>query len=135
MDAFKCAFSATLMGTDYRCEYAHEVTRRGGPDIACQSEADAQRCENLFCALKAMALPALGHEDDLTATPHSVYVKIQFGGLLGLHRAGGGRDETVDNIVALVDQAEQRYPDFTGLPTGDLLDAIASHKTRGRRGR
>jgi hypothetical protein len=153
MDAFKCAFadliearaarhgwrgggfSATLMGADYHCEYAHEVTRRGGPDIACQSETDAARCENLFGALKAVALPALGHIDDLAATSRSVYVKIQFGGLLGLQRAGGGAGGRVENIVALVDQTEQRYPGFTGLPSGALLDAIAAHKARGRRGR
>jgi hypothetical protein len=86
VEEFKCAFSATLMGNDFACDQALPVTRRGGPDIACQAQASHARCEKLFAHLKAAALPAMGFTDDLTSTPHSALVKIQFGGLLGVQR-------------------------------------------------
>ena len=65
------------------------MTRRGGPDVVCASDEAHQQCENLFQRMKQVALPAFGVEDDLLSMPHSVLVKIQFGGLLGLQRLQG----------------------------------------------
>ena len=86
MEAYKCAFSNTLITKQFGCEKGEQVTRRGGPDVACTSEEAHLRCEKLFQQMKAAALPAFGVEDDLLSMPHSVLVKIQIGGLLGLQR-------------------------------------------------
>ena len=79
-----CPFSATLVRDDFACRHASQVVCRGGVEIACASAADHQRCTALLQAFKAVALPAFEVSDDLTQMPHSVLVKIQFGGLLVL---------------------------------------------------
>jgi hypothetical protein len=86
MEEYKCAFSNTLVTNQFGCEQGMQVARRGGPDVICLSEVAHRRCAHLFERMKLVALPAFGVEDDLLSMPHSVLVKVQYGGLLGLRR-------------------------------------------------
>jgi hypothetical protein len=135
MEEYKCAFSNTLMTNQFGCEKAEQVTRRSGPDIACTSEAAHQRCEMLFQQMKAVALPAFGVEDDLLSMPHSVLVKIQFGGLLGLQHLlvpGAGGSAAVQNVHALVDQAVGKYNNLDSIPCPALVQDMTGYKLRRR---
>jgi hypothetical protein len=134
MEEYKCAFSNTLITGQFGCDKAEQVTRRGGPDIACASEAAHQRCEKLFQQMKAAALPAFGVEDDLLSMPHSVLVKIQHGGLLGLQRLldGAAGSEGVKNIHALVDQAVGKYNHLDAIPFPALAQDMTSYKLKRR---
>lgn len=133
MEEYKCAFSNTLITGQFGCEKAEPVTRRGGPDIACTSEAAHQRCEKLFQQMKAAALPAFGVEDDLLSMPHSVQVKIQHGGLLGLQRLLDGAGATdVKNVHALVDRAAGKYHNLDAVPCPALVPDMTSYKLRRR---
>lgn len=135
MDDLRCAFSATLITHDFGCRHAQAVTRRGGPDIACDAAAAQARCGQLYAQLKAVALPVFGVEDDLTSMPHSVQVKIQFGGLAGLQRAldaGIDPDAKVADIDALVTRATEAYGGVDRIPCDRLADAMAAFKLRRR---
>jgi len=135
METFKCAFAAPLITKQFGCRQALEVTRRGGPDIACQSETSHRRCVLLFDALKAAALPAMGHVDDLNITPASVYTKIQYGGLLGLQRqldqalTVAVRIDDIDDLAARLVAA---YPDPVALPCQQTVPDITAFKLRRR---
>ena len=136
MEEYKCAFSNTLVTEQFGCENGEQVTRRGGPDIACTSEQAHQRCERLFQRMKEAALPAFGVEDDLLSMPHSVVVKIQFGGLLGLQRLledGSAARDAVDNIHVLVDRALAKYGDLDAIPCPAFVEDITSYKLKRRR--
>jgi hypothetical protein len=134
MDEYKCAFSNTLITNQFRCEKAEQVTCRGGPDIACTSDPAHQRCEKLFQQMKAAALPAFGVEDDLLSMPHSVLVKIQHGGLLGLQHLldGDASSADVKNIHALVDRAVIQHHGLEGIPCPALVQDMTSYKLRRR---
>jgi hypothetical protein len=135
MENYKCAFSGALIGKQYNCQYALEVTRREGPSIACTSATMHQKCAMLMEDLKAAALPQFGHEDDLTQMPHSVLMKIQSGGLAGLqkHLQGASSVTVVDNIAQLVTDAEQRFGRLSAIPYGDFVQDIVEFKLRRRR--
>lgn len=134
MDEYKCVFSNTLITNQFGCEKSEQVTRRGGPDIACTSDAAHRRCEKLFQQMKTAALPAFGVEDDLLSMPHSVLVKIQHGGLLGLQRLLDGATSSGDvkNVHALVDQAIGRYNNLDAVPYPALVQDMISYKLRRR---
>ncbi len=132
MENYKCAFSGTLMGGGFGCDQAEQVIRRGGPDIACQSQTAHERCEELFQRMKAAALPAFGVEDDLLSMPHSVLVKIQFGGLLGLQHQEGDNAAVVKNVHALVNQALQKHGDLNSIPYSSLVTEMTSYKLKRR---
>ena len=138
METHKCPFSAPLVTHQFGCPRAQEVVRRGGAEIDCTEAAAAGRCEQLFTRLKAVALPAFGVEDDLLSMPHSVLVKIQHGGLLGLQRLLAGAPtaaERVADVYALVADAYARYGHGDAIPCDQVVADMTAYKPRARRGR
>lgn len=134
METHKCPFSAPLVSHQFGCAKAREVVRRGGAEIDCTDAAGCSRCVRLFERLKAAALPAFGVEDDLLSMPHSVLVKIQYGGLLGMQRMLGGpaaaadRVEDIDRLVAGFLAGHG-----VSMPVDALVEDITAYKPRGRR--
>lgn len=135
MENYKCAFAGALIGKQYGCQYALEVTRREGPSIACTSEDMHDKCALLFKELKAAALPHLGYEDDLTQMPHSALMKIQMGGLAALQKHILSASELTDvtNIAQLLGDAQQRFSDLHAVPCAQFVQDIADFKLRRRR--
>lgn len=135
MEYYKCAFSGALIGKQYGCQYALEVTRREGPTIACTSADLYLKCAELMDELKAAALPQFGYEDDLTQMPHSVLMKIQSGGLASLQKymQGAKSVSEVENIEHLVIEAEQHYGSLRTIPYAELVQDIIDFKLRRRR--
>ena len=136
MEEHKCAFSNTLVTSQFGCEKGMQVTRRGGPDVACTAAEAHQQCEKLLQRMKQAALPAFGVEDDLLSMPHSVLVKIQFGGLLGLQRLQGngmGGSAVVKNIHGLVDQAVGKHGGLDAIPCQAFVEDMTSYKLKRRR--
>ncbi len=133
----KCPFTSTFSQPTFRCEYADEVIRRGGSEYDCRSPEQHPVCMALHERLKEAALPVFDVEDDLLSMPHSVLVKIQFGGLLGLQRL---LDQTrdgepgVNNVVDLVNQAIDHFGGLDAVPcdqvTGDMTDYKVARRKR-----
>jgi hypothetical protein len=134
MDEFKCTFNSTLLGGQFGCARAQAIVRRGGPDVACTSEPAHARCERVFQYLKQAALPAFGVEDDLLSMPHSVLVKIQFGGLLGLQRlvepAAGAEVKDIDALLA---RTQEKYPDLATVDYPALTADMTAYQLKRRR--
>lgn len=131
----KCAFSQTLIGDQFGCAQAEHVVRRGGAEIACRSVSSAGRCAALMQRLKRDALPAFSVEDDPLSMPHSVLVKIQFGGLLGVQRLidpALANPERVADIAALAERAEQTFGKVDSVPCDQIVGDMTGYKTRRR---
>jgi len=115
---------------------ARHVTRRGGPDVACIADAAYTRCADVYERMKSVALAALGVEDDPLTMPHSVTMKIQFGGLLGLRQQladAAAVAATVTDIDALMRQALAYYGHIEALPYAVLAPTMTSYQLRRRR--
>ena len=135
METYKCVFNGTLVAQTFGCAHGEPVARRGGPDVACRSEAGHRRCAELFERLKAAAVPAFGVEDDLLSMPHSVLMKIQHGGLVGLQRLVDGAAGTrVDDIDALVARSLARYGACEAIPCADVVGDMTGYQLKRRRG-
>jgi hypothetical protein len=138
MEEHKCPFSAPLITRQFGCAHSQEVIHRGGAEINCTQAAAHSQCTQLFQRLKAAALPAFGVEDDLLSMPHSVLVKIQYGGLLGLQhvlRAAQPAAERVEDIQALVSEALVRFGSTADIPCASFVTDMTTFKPRARRGR
>jgi len=131
-----CPFSSPLLQDDFGCRYASRIVRRGGAEIACSTAAAHGRCTLLFQYLKDVALPAFNVEDDLLKMPHSVLVKIQYGGLLGLQHnilQGNARENGIEDIHSLIESVLERYPSLGDIPFDTLIDDITAYKLSRRR--
>jgi len=132
-----CPFSATLARETFGCAHAERVIRRGGTEFSCLDQPAHARCAQLFGQLKDAALTAFDVEDDLTQMPHSVLVKVQFGGLLGLQRITLETPSDTDRVAdidALVTAAVARFENLQSIPcerlTGDMTDYTLSRRSR-----
>ena len=132
-----CVFALPQISEDFSCEFGELVTRRAGPDIACNSVEMCQLCDSVYTQMKAAGLPAFEYEDDLTQVPHGIWVKIQYGGLLGLQQELNGQQDKdkVDNISAVIQQAIHLYEGVEQLPYPNLVPAMQSYRIKRRRTR
>ena len=134
MPELKCPFSTPLVTHQFGCARAQEVVRRGGAETDCTNATARARCERVFEQLKAAALPAFGVEDDLLSMPHSVRVKIQCGGLLGVQRLLAGAAtvaDRVEDIDQLLTAAEFRFG--AAWPAAELTADMTAYRPRARR--
>ncbi|MEM7304850.1 MAG: hypothetical protein AAF372_04930 [Pseudomonadota bacterium] len=128
-----CVFALTQISNQFDCDNADLVTRRSGPDISCTSEQMSPKCAEVYEYFKRTGLDAFEFEDDLTQVPHGVWVKIQFGGLLGLHNALPGNQDRIENISALVKLAEKEFGAIESIPYAEFVKAMKSYNPRKRK--
>lgn len=134
MTGNKCPFSIIQASGSCSCPQAQEVVRRGGSEYDCMSADTHALCSSLVHHLNALALPALGHEDDLTRTPRSVYERIMLGGLQGLRMALDPADTALEtgDIGAVVTAASDTYGDLEAIPAEVVVPAIEACRIKRR---
>jgi hypothetical protein len=137
MQDLKCPFRRVLLPGDFGCRHATVVTRREGPDIACDAPETNALCGEVLERLKDVGLPALGYVDDLTQLPHGAAMKVQMGGLLGLGRVTDQADTAgvVQDVGALVEAAVDRFGGTAAIPYGDLVAEMERFQLKRRRAR
>lgn len=128
----KCVFPGPQVSGVFACSQGQHVVRRGGAEIACGSEQARCQCAQLFESLKTAALGHMQLEDDLLTLPHSVLLKVQYGGLLGLQQLIGDDNESVADIHGLVDRLQGHYGDLDSVPCAEVAPLIAAFKMRRR---
>ncbi|MEZ5542571.1 MAG: hypothetical protein R3F42_11075 [Pseudomonadota bacterium] len=131
-----CPFSATLARDAFGCRHAESVIRRGGTEFACIDANAHARCRQLFGLLKNVALTAFDVEDDLNQMPHSVLVKTQFGGLLGLARVTPGQvadPVRIDDIDALLAAALSHFGALKDIPVEQFAADMTGYALARRR--
>jgi len=129
-----CVFALPQVSNEFACEHGKLVTRRAGPDIACNSPAMQQQCACVYERLKQIGLTEFEFEDDLTQVPHGVWAKIQFGGLLGLDALCNDSDKrTLDNIAGTIQLVMQQYSELGMLPVEQITASMNAYRNRRRK--
>ncbi len=129
-----CVFALTQIANEFSCQHGELVTRRAGPDIACHSEQHQQQCSCAYEQLKQAGLDAFEYEDDLTQVPHGVWVKIQFGGLLGMQKVLQDKtDNKIENITSVIQTLHAQYDEIESFPYKSLVPDMQRYSARRRR--
>jgi hypothetical protein len=129
-----CVFALTQVANEFDCELGDLVTRRAGPDIACRSQKHQQQCLCVYEQLKQAGLAEFEYEDDLAQVPHGVWVKIQFGGLLGLHGLVTNNDSReIKNITNTIQGAIELYGTIEQIPYKETIARMQDFRTRRRK--
>ena len=130
MEEHKCPFQVPQIKKDFACTSGIEVTRRDGTAVACQSSTASRHCCELYEDLKQVGLETFDMNDDLLEVPQSLYIKVQYGGLLGLQRLLGDVRQDIADISSLVAQLHARYGAIENVPCEQVKTDIRSHKVR-----
>ena len=130
MEEHRCPFQVPQIKRDFACSLGVEVARRDGAAVACQSDSASRHCCELYERLKQVGLEAFGMKDDLAKVPQSLYIKVQYGGLLGLQRLLGDTRQDIVDISFLLTQLHEQYGGIESIPCEQVKADIESHKVR-----
>jgi len=135
MQDLACPFSTPIVKKEFACQYAQEVIRRGGSEVACQEITAHALCAKSYKQIKVAALAAMELEDDLLTLPHNVLLKIQYGGLLGLQNIAALKEQGLSaekDIATLVKQAQSGINAADELPLEAVSKEIINYKVQRR---
>jgi len=128
-----CPYRATLViKSGFACPHADEVIRRGGSEYVCLQSTSHAVCTEVHEKSKQAYLQSQGLQDDLLSLPHSTFVKIQFGCVLGLQTALGRDVAKIDDIGSLIASAVNQYQNIDSFPFELLNEKISGYKAQKR---
>ena len=130
-----CPYEKSILTNNCQCSKAHKFCIAEREGVHCVSDEAQARCIELLELMRQKARFALKATDDRAALPHAKAMRVQVGGLRGLH-AAVAPDEPVPTKIAdiygLIEAAVQRFGGLTDIPFQPIIQQIAAFKGRKR---
>ncbi len=136
-----CAYEKGVLTNQCDCSQAERFCIAEREGVHCNSDDGQSRCLELLGLLREHASFALrGNTEEKALLPHGKAIRIQVGGLRGLHAVLEPKQPVPDpipDIFALIARAEKTYQTLQALPFSEIMPQIAAYKgrTRSRRRR
>jgi hypothetical protein len=134
MDHARCPFEKAILGVQCDCEMASRFSIAEQMGVECRSDIARNNCATLLAFMRERARFVLKVTDTSAGLPFGKEMKVMLGGLTGLQRQmtpqeGSGR---VQNIHALVQQAQAAYGSLDVLPYQEIVKSIAAFQGKRR---
>ena len=131
-----CVFEKALTNNLCQCALSRHFWLADREGYACRSAEASQLCAGLLKQLRensrfSLKLPSVGQQ-----LPHNMDIRVQAGGLAGLHKLYGEdapEPYITRDVHSLVERAVSRSRDITALPYSEIIKSIAEYKVRSRR--
>ena len=131
----RCVFEKTIISRRADCEFARRFCIAEREGVACAHGDAHDRCQALLDSMRRNALFALRLTQLADQLPHGKEIKVQAGGLMGLHQLlADDPPESIDDINGLVERAAERFGAIQSLPYDEIVRYIVHFEPR-RRGR
>jgi len=131
-----CPFEKALVICRHACQNSLRIGIGERLAIGCATPEARKTCRELLALLHDNAAFAL-HQTDMSVLPHAKELKVQCGGLRGLHHALAPENQElaeITNIFALVGEVQQRFNGLENLPFSEIVRSIVHFEGR-RRGK
>jgi hypothetical protein len=130
-----CPFEKSILTNNCECSRARRFCIAEREGVNCGSEAAQAQCLAFLELLRRNARFALKSTGEQTGLPHAKAMRVQVGGLRGLHAAMTPEEpvpEKIADIHGIIDAALQRFGDLANLPFRLIIQQIAAYKGRQR---
>ncbi|MEJ2575622.1 MAG: hypothetical protein P8106_02770 [Gammaproteobacteria bacterium] len=134
----QCAYEKSVLTNQCRCSLAERFCIAEREGVHCGADEGQQQCLDLLAALRQQARFALRTHEDRGLLPHGKAIRIQVGGLRGLHRALHPDEPTPDpipDVYALISAARRNFGGLSALPYSEIMQQVAAYRGRPRRSR
>lgn len=135
LDERACAFEQAILTNNAACSLASKRCIGEGEGVQCGCGEAQAACVALLAILRRQARFALHTVDEQGALPHAKAMRVQIGGLRGLH-AAMAPDEPVPgripDIRRTVAAALDELGDLSRLPFQEIVREIAAYRQRRR---
>jgi len=135
MDNARCPFERAILSAQCACEMAERFSIAEHAGVECRSDLARNNCQVLLALMRERARFALKVTGSAASLPFGKEMKVMIGGLIGLHQALSAAHERgagVQNIHALVQQAQSLYGSLEALPYREIVKSIAAFRSRRR---
>jgi len=135
MDNARCPFEKAILGTQCACEMASRFSVAEQMGVECRSDIARNNCATLLAFMRERARFALKVTDTSAGLPFGKEMKVMLGGLIGLQQqmaTGEVAADRVQNIHALVQQAQAAYGSLDALPYQEIVKSIAAFQGKRR---
>jgi hypothetical protein len=130
-----CPYEKGILTNNCQCSKAKRFLIAEREGVHCSSDSAQERCLKLLEIMRQQARFALKSTDERAALPHAKAMRVQVGGLRGLH-AALSPDEPIptkiEDIFGLIDEAVARFGELDKLPFQPIIQQIAAYKGRKR---
>jgi hypothetical protein len=130
-----CPFEKTILTRHGDCCRAERFCIAEREGVRCGADASQARCEAFLALARQNARFALKATDQRTALPHAKAMRVQVGGLRGLHAAlepDQPVPQRIPDIDRILDAAVARFGDLAELPFQPIIQQIAAFQGRKR---
>ncbi len=136
MDHGRCPFEKAILSAHGACELATRFSIAEQMGVNCRSDIARNNCTTLLALMRERARFALKVTDTSDSLPFGKEMKVMIGGLIGLQRLILKAEDVtrVNNIHALVRQAQEKYTSLESLPYQEIVKSITAFQGK-RRGR
>ena len=133
--SIRCEFEKALTNNKARCAYSRHFWLADREGYACSHPQASARCRSLLEQLRAnsrfiLKLPQAGER-----LPHNMEIRVQAGGLSGIQQLFAAQHQPIEDIRALIEQAEKEYGSLDDLPYDRVVQSISRYKGRKSRKR
>lgn len=128
-----CLFEKGILTSQCHCSQSERFYLAERIGVHCGSDEGQSRCKELLDLLRHHARFALkGHSTG--ALPHNQAIRIQIGGLRGVHAAVNNEEPppSIDDIFGLIRQATAAFESLDRIPFQEVIKQIAAYKGRSR---
>jgi len=135
MDNARCPFEKAILSVQCDCEMATRFSIAEQMGVECRSDIARNNCATLLVYLRERARFVLKVTDTSAGLPFGKEMKVMLGGLIGLQRQMAteeGAAARVQNIHALVQQAQAAYGSLDALPYQEIVRTIAAYHGKRR---
>lgn len=130
-----CPYEKTLLSNQAACSRAERFCIAEREGVRCEAADSQVRCQAFMALARRNARFALKVTDQRTALPHAKAMRVQIGGLRGLHAALEPQEPLpvrIPDIDSLLAKAMQRFGALAEIPLQPLIQQIAAFQGRRR---
>lgn len=126
----RCVFEKSINSRICNCSKSQRFNLADREGVACTSNTSLDRCCQLITQLHNNARFAL-QRLDVNELGHAQEIKIQNGGLLGLQgQLNGKTQDRVENIDAIITDAERIFHSIENFPYSKIMQIISAYRIR-----
>jgi hypothetical protein len=133
-----CAYEKSVLTNHCECSQAERFCIAEREGVHCRADAAQEQCVEILALLRDAARFALRSAPDQAVLPHGKAMKIQVGGLRGIHAAlhpGEPVPVRISDVHALICAAKDRFGTLAALPFSTIMQQVAAYQGRSRRRR
>ena len=132
----RCEFEKALTNHKAKCSYSRHFCLADREGYACKSKEMSEKCGELLQLLRDNSRFILKMQQMSNALPHNMEIRVQVGGLGGIQTLLNlEKQDKIEDIFALVEQAEIEYGSLEKLPYNRIVQSISSYQGRKSRKR